>query len=78
MGKHLLADVIKTKIQATTASDHRAGSLFWTTARHTYAQGGWRAFFVGVGPTILRALPVNAVLFVTYETTKQMLISHGF
>ncbi|ETS59517.1 hypothetical protein PaG_06436 [Moesziomyces aphidis] len=72
------ADVIKTKIQATSASDYRAGSLFWTTARHTYAQGGWRAFFVGVGPTILRALPVNAVLFVTYETTKQMLISHGF
>lgn len=73
------ADVIKTKIQATNGIDDvRGRSLFWSTAKHTYRQGGWRAFFVGVGPTVLRALPVNAVLFVTYEATKDLLISRGF
>ncbi|TKY86256.1 hypothetical protein EX895_005081 [Sporisorium graminicola] len=74
------ADVIKTKIQATSRLDDAPGqrSLFWSTARQTYASGGWRAFFVGVGPTVLRALPVNAVLFVTYEATKDLLISRGY
>lgn len=74
------ADVIKTKIQASTRFDDSPGkrSLFWATARETYASGGWRAFFVGVGPTVLRALPVNAVLFVTYEATKDLLISRGY
>lgn len=76
------ADVIKTKIQASSRLDDkragRGGSLFWNTARETYAQGGWRAFFVGVGPTVLRALPVNAVLFVTYEVTKDFLIQKSY
>lgn len=78
------ADVIKTKIQATSAKDdlakgNKAGrGLFWSTAKATYAQGGWRSFFVGVGPTVLRALPVNAVLFVSYEATKDLLIKRGY
>ncbi|SPO27340.1 related to Carrier protein YMC1, mitochondrial precursor [Ustilago trichophora] len=74
------ADVIKTKIQASSRFDDvaKGKSLFWNTARETYVQGGWRSFFVGVGPTVLRALPVNAVLFVTYEVTKDYLISSGF
>ncbi|SPC67598.1 related to Carrier protein YMC1, mitochondrial precursor [Ustilago sp. UG-2017b] len=76
------ADVIKTKIQASSRIDDkrtgRTGSLFWTTARGTFAHGGWRAFFVGVGTTVLRALPVNAVLFVTYEVAKDFLINKGY
>lgn len=77
------ADVIKTKIQATKHAQSqtpqtRRRSMFWSTAGQTYAQGGWRAFFVGVGPTLLRALPVNAVLFVTFEVTKDHLIQRGY
>lgn len=80
------ADVIKTKIQATKHTRLPPGtprtftnrSMFWSTASQTYAQGGWRAFFVGVGPTILRALPVNAVLFVTFEVTKDYLVRRGY
>lgn len=75
------ADVVKTKIQASTRLDDAASgrsSLFWSTAGDTYRAGGVRAFFVGVGPTVLRALPVNAVLFVTYEVTKDFLISRGY
>ena len=55
------ADVIKTRVQATS---RRPGvrSAFLSAAADTYREGGWRAFFAGVGPTILRALPVNAVL----------------
>ncbi|SNX85430.1 related to Carrier protein YMC1, mitochondrial precursor [Melanopsichium pennsylvanicum] len=74
------ADVIKTKIQATSGLDDKPGkrSLFWSTARATYTHGGWRAFFVGMGPTVIRALPVNAVLFVSYEITKDFLIKKGY
>lgn len=80
------ADVIKTKIQASKYTPPTSGScprfkgrsMFWSTASQTFAQGGWRAFFVGVGPTVLRALPVNAVLFVTFETTKDFLIQRGY
>lgn len=55
------ADVIKTRVQA---SNRRSGvrSAFLTAASDTYREGGWRAFFAGIRPTILRALPVNAVL----------------
>lgn len=55
------ADVIKTRVQA---SNRRPGvrSAFLSAASDTYREGGWRAFFAGIGPTILRALPVNAAL----------------
>ncbi|PWY96854.1 mitochondrial carrier [Testicularia cyperi] len=94
------ADVIKTKIQASSrftdsptsspisnsnsnsnsnpTSRTPSRSLFWSTARQTYSAGGIKAFFVGVGPTILRAIPVNAVLFVTFEATKDFLVHRGY
>lgn len=73
------ADVVKTKIQASSHLDDRGkGSLFWRTAKRTWQQGRWRGFFTGVGPTVLRAIPVNAVLFVSYEVTKDYLIRHGY
>jgi hypothetical protein len=58
------ADVIKTRVQAVDRDLHdRTGqNAFFQAARATYRQGGWRAFFAGAGPTILRALPVNAAL----------------
>jgi solute carrier family 25 carnitine/acylcarnitine transporter 20/29 len=55
------ADVIKTRVQATNRQPG-VRFAFMSAARDTYRQGGWKAFFAGVGPTILRALPVNAAL----------------
>ncbi|PWN32302.1 mitochondrial carrier [Meira miltonrushii] len=67
-------DVIKTRVQAT---DTRSGNAFMFAARQTYAEGGLNAFFAGVGPTVLRAIPANAVLFLAFEYTKSSLIKFG-
>ncbi|KAN0063254.1 hypothetical protein ACQY0O_004418 [Thecaphora frezii] len=88
------ADVVKTKVQATTRFDDvkadaiiaaRGGaprplwsrSLFLRVAAETYKNGGVRAFFAGVGPTVLRALPVNAVMFIVFEKVKDTLVAYG-
>ena len=53
------ADVIKTQIQAQSPESRR--SIADVTYR-TWCAGGMRAFFAGVGPTVLRAVPANAAL----------------
>jgi len=69
------ADVIKTRVQATNG---RPGvrSAFISAARDTYREGGWRAFLAGVGPTILRALPVNAVLVSAKAVGREVVVKH--
>jgi solute carrier family 25 carnitine/acylcarnitine transporter 20/29 len=74
------ADVVKTKIQASSHL-HRPSpprSLFWSTAADTYRHGGVKAFYAGIAPTLLRAVPVNAVLFLSYELTKSFLLRQGW
>ena len=79
------ADVVKTRVQATSHLDDRRapGSPFWhrslflRTAASTYAEGGIAAFFAGVGPTVLRALPVNAVMFIVFESVRDSLVAYG-
>jgi len=34
-----------------------------------YTQGGVSRFTRGIGPSVLRAFPVNSLLFVIYEVT---------
>lgn len=55
------ADVIKTRVQATNRGSGE-GFAFLSAGREIYREGGWKSFFAGAGPTLLRALPVNAVL----------------
>ncbi|GAA6008502.1 uncharacterized protein JCM10292_006945 [Rhodotorula paludigena] len=33
----------------------------------TYREGGWRAFVAGLGPTLVRSVPVNMVTFAVFE-----------
>jgi len=68
-------DTIKTQIQASTS---KYPLSITETARNVYRNGGIKSFFVGVGPTIVRALPVNAVLFLVFESTKTALMSRGW
>ena len=35
--------------------------------RSIYLQQGWRGYFRGIGPCLLRAFPVNAAIFLSYE-----------
>ncbi|KAI9510548.1 mitochondrial carrier domain-containing protein [Russula earlei] len=39
----------------------------WRTAREMSAEAGWRVFWRGLVPTIIRAVPVNMAVFGTFE-----------
>ncbi|CAO1621932.1 unnamed protein product [Parajaminaea phylloscopi] len=67
-------DCVKTPVQASSDTD----ATITRATRDTWRQGGYKAFWRGVGPTVLRAIPVNATLFVVYEATKEALASRGF
>ncbi|KAG1465420.1 hypothetical protein G6F56_004888 [Rhizopus delemar] len=59
------ADVVKTRIQS---EPHRyKGSL--DCIRRSYYEEGWRVFFRGLSPTLIRAFPSNAATFVAYTWT---------
>lgn len=80
-------DCIKTRVQAVERlAGEGQGQRGWrpwngsvaVAAREIWSQGGPGAFWRGVGATVLRAIPVNATLFVVYEGTKDALIRSGW
>ena len=46
---------------------------FRSTARQILAEGGYRGFYRGLGPTLLRAFPVNASAIWVYEGLMRLL-----
>jgi solute carrier family 25 carnitine/acylcarnitine transporter 20/29 len=60
-------DVIKSKVQ----SDGFGTDVKYRNALHavaqTWKQEGWRGFWKGIGPTLVRAMPVSAGTFVVAE-----------
>lgn len=67
-------DVIKTKIQTTpleTPLEQRRISFIY---RKILREHGWRHLFRGLGVTVLRAFPVNAIIFPVYEWTLLQLV----
>lgn len=58
-------DVIKSRIQSDMKG--REYSSVWSTAVKSFRREGIRVFFRGYGASILRAVPVNATTFLTYE-----------
>lgn len=72
-------DVIKTVTQVATDSPV-AGNLksykdmnSWEVGVCLYRRYGAKVFFRGLGPTLLRAFPVNATTFFFYEEFKKIL-----
>jgi solute carrier family 25 carnitine/acylcarnitine transporter 20/29 len=55
-------DVVKTRIQS---EPHRYKGLI-DCMKRSYYEEGWRIFFKGLTPTILRAFPSNAATFAAY------------
>ncbi|CAH1793108.1 unnamed protein product [Owenia fusiformis] len=64
-------DIIKSRIQADF--DKKLYKGISDCVRITYAEGGWRIFFRGIGVTCLRAFPANAVILVVYEQSLKVL-----
>ena len=76
-------DVVKSKMQtdgfATGAGPDAAGAarMKYRTMRDCFAQTwraeGARGFWKGIGPTLLRAMPVSACTFATVEATMRLI-----
>ncbi|KXZ55817.1 hypothetical protein GPECTOR_2g1368 [Gonium pectorale] len=69
-------DTLKTRLQAVTAADGR-GKTWVHFAKELYAEAGARAFFRGVGPTLVRAFMMDGASFLGYTTTLRMLGGSG-
>jgi hypothetical protein len=63
-------DVVKSRLQGSTAGTYRGGLH---CAQSLYAEYGWRVFVRGLGPTLLRSVPLHATTFLTYETLMTVL-----
>ena len=55
-------DTIKSRLQSAEGRPTIGGTI-----RGLYANGGFRAFFPGIGPAMARAVPANAVTFLGVE-----------
>ncbi|KAI1788777.1 mitochondrial carrier [Ganoderma leucocontextum] len=65
------ADNVKNRMMATP-HDQPKPSFTWTV-RQILAEGGYRGFYRGLGPTLLRAFPVNASALWVYEGLMRLL-----
>ncbi|GMM30987.1 organic acid transporter [Martiniozyma asiatica (nom. inval.)] len=59
-------DVIKSKLQTDSYKSWKYKNSL-SVVRDIWARLGWRGFWVGFGPTILRAAPANSATFVAFE-----------
>lgn len=59
-------DVVKSNIQGALPGERKSFAFY---IRQRWARGGFRAFFAGVGPSIVRAFIVSSIRFSAYEFT---------
>ena len=64
-------DVIKSHVQTPSADLRKNGYSHYV--KQIYTQYGIRGFFRGLGPTILRSVPVNGTSVMVYEIVKKFL-----
>lgn len=70
------ADVVKSMIQGSDIRTPAAHNKILAVARRIYHTEGVRGFFRGLGTSLVRAAPVNAVTFYVYEGLLQMSAYH--
>jgi solute carrier family 25 carnitine/acylcarnitine transporter 20/29 len=64
-------DVIKTQIQTSPLEHVSKGT--WVVGRELVQTHGWKYMFRGLGVCLFTAVPVNAVIFPTYEYVLELL-----
>ncbi|CDZ98022.1 Mitochondrial carrier protein [Phaffia rhodozyma] len=71
-------DVVKTRLQAASSSKRLPNGELnpyrttLSTIKHSYAREGWKVFYRGLGPTLIRAVPTNIVTFSIFEACFKM------
>ena len=71
----MMADIVLTSTSNSTDSSSSSSTSktirkkigMMDQFRIIYKQYGWKGYFRGIGPCLLRAFPVNAAIFVSYE-----------
>jgi solute carrier family 25 carnitine/acylcarnitine transporter 20/29 len=66
-------DVVKSKMQSDGFGKDMKYSSMRDCFAKTYRAEGMRGFWKGIGPTLLRAMPVSAGTFVTVEATMKLI-----
>ncbi|GIC92237.1 uncharacterized protein Aud_008703 [Aspergillus udagawae] len=64
-------DLVKSKMQADRFGKERKYRNMRSVIWHTWCTDGWRGFYRGLGPTLLRAVPVSAGTFAVVETVRK-------
>jgi solute carrier family 25 carnitine/acylcarnitine transporter 20/29 len=64
-------DVVKSKMQSDGFGDKQKYKGMNDCFRHTWRAGGMGGFWKGIGPTLLRAMPVSAGTFAVVELTRR-------
>ena len=62
-------DVIKSYVQVRSDPDLTLARA----AREIYAANGFKGFFTGLAPCLVRSFPANAAIFFMYELTSKMI-----
>ena len=70
---HYPLDLVGSRMEASVALTNRPKVSMTAHFYEIYAQSGIKGFFVGLGPCLLRAFPVNAAIFMTYDLCKEKL-----
>lgn len=66
-------DVVKSKMQCdSTEPSQRVYRTLGSTIQQVYRTQGFRGFWVGVAPCLVRAFPANAVCFLVYDRTRRL------
>ncbi|OQV04948.1 hypothetical protein CLAIMM_09758 [Cladophialophora immunda] len=60
-------DTVKTKLQSDGFGQHRRYKNAWGATMETWKSGGFKAFFRGLGPTLLRTMLSSAGTFAMVE-----------
>jgi solute carrier family 25 carnitine/acylcarnitine transporter 20/29 len=66
-------DVVKSRLQADGIDGERKYTSTYDCIRKSYAAEGWKFFTRGVGSTLMRAFPMNAVCFLVVSYAMKLL-----
>mmetsp|Transcript_15879 Transcript_15879/g.31115 ORF Transcript_15879/g.31115 Transcript_15879/m.31115 type:complete len:312 (-) Transcript_15879:111-1046(-) len=69
-------DVIKSVVQTLPDGTPARKASMMYVAKEQYKAHGWQFFVRGLGPTLMRAFPVNAVTLTVYDLTLNSLDKH--
>lgn len=66
-------DVVKSRMQTDGFGEKQKFKTMRDCFGQTWREGGMRGFWKGIGPTLMRAMPVSAGTFATVELVMRLL-----